>query len=253
MSLEEGHTLILNGRHEALFRIIPDKQFCDPGNCLCSKLLSLALFLKNCFPAWLMLLGMLPPTVLILSSFQDPSHSACQPSWASPPQKEVWGQWHFQWHLVSMSEFLLDSAGSRTPSLVVCVSLQSCCHKVPQIGWLEQKMVIVLVLEKSKIKVSSGLVPPEGCEESVLCLSLVCASGSEFSLFIRPQSCWNGAHPNDLILTWSSAKTWFPNKVTITGTSVWTSTSFGHNLPPDIVFLEGTPVTGRENRANVSG
>lgn len=50
---------------------------------------------------------------------------------------------------------------------------------------------------------------------------LVCGSVSvsKFPVFIRTQCYWIRAHPNDLILTWLSAKTPFPNKVTfiITG------------------------------------
>lgn len=37
-------------------------------------------------------------------------------------------------------------------------------------------------------------------------------------LFIRMQSCWIRAHPNDLILIWSSVKTLSPNMVTFKGT-----------------------------------
>ena len=38
------------------------------------------------------------------------------------------------------------------------------------------------------------------------------------------ESLWIKAHPNDLFLTWSLAKTLFPSKITFTGTR--TSTSF---------------------------
>lgn len=45
-----------------------------------------------------------------------------------------------------------------------------------------------------------------------VCKSLL----ANFSLFIRAQSYWNRAHPNDFILTWSSARMVFPNKVRFT-------------------------------------
>ena len=45
----------------------------------------------------------------------------------------------------------------------------------------------------------------------------VCVSVSKFHLFMRMKTYWIRVHPNDLILTQSSAKTLFPNKVTFTG------------------------------------
>ena len=48
----------------------------------------------------------------------------------------------------------------------------------------------------------------------------------KFPSFIRTQSYWTRTHSNDLILTWSYAKTLFSIKVTFTGTGVRTSVSF---------------------------
>lgn len=103
-----------------------------------------------------------PPTVPILSSFQDPSHSICQLQLGfSSPDRGLGAFSEDVWWLVSLC--VRVSAGSRTPSLVACVSLVSCDHKEPQTGWLQQKMIVVLVLEKSQITVSAGLAPPERC------------------------------------------------------------------------------------------
>lgn len=47
----------------------------------------------------------------------------------------------------------------------------------------------------------------------------------QISLLIRTQSHWIRVHPNDLILTWLSLKTLFPNKVTFWGSGVRTAIS----------------------------
>ena len=61
-----------------------------------------------------------------------------------------------------------------------------------------------------------------GCTPVVFTWLSVCAKSP---LFIRHQSYWVRAHPNDLISTWSPTKILFPKSVTFTGTANWTLAS----------------------------
>lgn len=100
-----------------------------------------------------------------------------------------------------------------------------------------------LEAEESRIKVWAGPLPSEACEgQSTPSLSpgglrcpLVCGNVppvfTSLPLFgkfeLRTLSYWFGAHSSDSILTWSPAESFFPSKVTLTGTGVRALTSFG--------------------------
>lgn len=121
-------------------------------------------------------------------------------------------------------------------------------NQVPQTEWLKQRKFVISSsgAQKSEIEVSSSSVPSvkknlphtsllaPGCTVNLWpllaysciapipafifmwCSPCVSVSVSKFPLFIRTPVLLAGAHPSDLILTGSSAKSLVPNEVTIT-------------------------------------
>lgn len=158
---EARHTPNQSDRCEAPLRIIPDKPCCDLGHCQCSKLPSLALFLRNCSSAWADAPGnaghqLSPPSVRLKILPQPVDPGGLLPA---PPRMRSGavafadgvGGWS-----VDSSQFLVDSAGSGNRSGGLC---WLGCHTTPwRPGWLRQKAIIVLVLEKSAITCQQGLL-----------------------------------------------------------------------------------------------